>query len=399
MPKVNPAILRWARETAGLDQAEAAERLKIRDARGVAALDRLKALEDGEDTPSRPLLVRMAKQYRRPLLTFYLGSPPPQGDRGQDFRTLPRDQPPDDEPLLDALIRDVQARQSMIRSALLDEDDVQLLDFIGSETAESGVEALVASIRSVLKLPLEEYRQCRDVDDAFGLLRARTEEAGVFVLLLGNLGSHHTNIDLDTFRGFAIADDVAPFLVINDQDHHAAWSFTLLHELTHLWLGETGVSGGRPELAVERFCNEVASEFLLPASELAELAEVGHASTADAAGRIGEFASSRKVSHSMVAYKLFTHGLVDAAKWSTLSHFFRERWLSERERRRERARESEGGPSYYVVRRHRLGTALVEATARLMATGSLTTSKAGTVLGVKPKNVQGVLSEYPLRAS
>ena len=126
---------------------------------------------------------------------------------------------------------------------------------------------------------------------------------------------------------------------------------------------------------------------------------MGHASTADAAGRIGEFASSRKVSHSMVAYKLFTHGLVDAAKWSTLSHFFRERWLSERERRRERARESEGGPSYYVVRRHRLGTALVEATARLMATGSLTTSKAGTVLGVKPKNVQGVLSEYPLRAS
>jgi len=162
MPKVNPAILRWARETAGLDQAEAAERLKIRDARGVAALDRLKALEDGEDTPSRPLLVRMAKQYRRPLLTFYLGSPPPQGDRGQDFRTLPRDQPPDDEPLLDALIRDVQARQSMIRSALLDEDDVQLLDFIGSETAESGVEALVASIRSPKDI-LESARMGADV--------------------------------------------------------------------------------------------------------------------------------------------------------------------------------------------------------------------------------------------
>ena len=398
MPKVNPAILRWARETAGLDEAEAAERLKIRDARGVSAVDRVRALEAGMDTPSRPLLVKMAKQYRRPLLTFYLASPPRQVDRGQDFRTLPLGQVPEDEPLLQALIRDVRARQSLIKSALLDEDDVEHVSFVGSATTEAGVASLVASIRSVLGLSLEEYRACRDVDEAFGLLRQRTEEAGVFVLLLGNLGSHHTNIDLETFRGFAIADDVAPFVVINDQDHHAAWSFTLLHELAHVWLGQTGVSGGRPEQAIERFCNEVASEFLLPSAELTELADLRGADTVRAAARIGEFAASRKVSHSMVAYKLYTNGLINSATWSTLSRFFRDRWLAEREQRRERARESEGGPSYYVVRRHRLG-ALVEATARLMATGSLTTSKAGTVLGVKPRNVQGVISEYRLRAS
>jgi Zn-dependent peptidase ImmA (M78 family) len=399
MPKVNPAILRWARETAGLEEAEAVEKLKIRDARGISGVERLRALENGAVSPSRPLLVRMAKQYRRPLLVFYLSAPPRQGDRGQDFRTLPHDRVPEDEPLLDALIRDVQARQSLIRSALLDDDEVELLGFIGSATVEAGVDRLKDSVRSVLSLPLEEYRGARDVDEAFGLLRSRAEEAGVFVLLLGNLGSHHTNIDLDTFRGFALADDVAPFLVINDQDHHGAWSFTLLHELTHLLLGQTGVSGGRPEKAVERFCNDVASEFLLPAVELEQLNHLPALSVEESVEQIGDFAGARHVSHSMVAYKLFSRGLIDRARWGALSSFFRKRWLTERERRRVRARESDGGPSYYVVRRHRLGTALVEATARLMATGSLTTSKASRVLGVKPQNVEGVISEYRARAS
>lgn len=399
MPKVNPAILRWARETAGLDEHEAVEKLNIRDARGVAAVDRLRALEDGSVTPTRPMLVKMAKKYRRPLLTFYMASPPLPTDRGEDFRTLPRDAPLEDEPLLDALIRDIRARQSLIKSALLDEEELEPLPFIGSATMQSGVGRLVEAMRDVLRLELGEYRSCSDVDDAFGLLRTRTEEAGVFVLLVGNLGSHHTNIDLDTFRGFALADELVPFLVINDQDHHAAWSFTLLHELTHLWLGQTGVSGGRPELAVERFCNEVASEFLLPAAELEDFGDAGRLTIADLAQRISDFARPRKISHSMVAYKLYSHEIITRSTWSGLSRFFRERWLEERDQRRERAREREGGPSYYVVRRHRLGTALVEATARLMAVGALTTSKAGTVLGVKAKNVEGVISEYRLRAS
>jgi len=33
-----------------------------------------------------------------------------------------------------------------------------------------------------------------------------------------------------------------PFIVINDQDARAAWSFTALHEVAHLGLGTTGVS-------------------------------------------------------------------------------------------------------------------------------------------------------------
>ncbi len=102
-------------------------------------------------------------------------------------------------------------------------------------------------------------------------LLARTcQAAGIFVLLIGNLGSHHTALDVELFRGFALSDKVAPFVVIaNDQDSEQAWSFTLLHELAHIWLGQTGVSSGRPTSAIETFCNDVAGRVLLPSDEIA----------------------------------------------------------------------------------------------------------------------------------
>ena len=68
MPVVNHEILRWARETAGLDLSEASTKLDISDAHGLSSEERLRRLETGKDTPSRPLLLRMTKQYRRPLL-------------------------------------------------------------------------------------------------------------------------------------------------------------------------------------------------------------------------------------------------------------------------------------------------------------------------------------------
>ena len=70
---------------------------------------------------------------------------------------------------------------------------------------------------------------------------------------MGNLGTHHTDIDVRIFRGFALADDVAPFVVINEKDSRAAWSFTLLHELVHILLGETGISGYNSNAEIERF--------------------------------------------------------------------------------------------------------------------------------------------------
>ena len=265
MPQVNPEILSWARETAGLSLEAAVKKLGIRDAWGVAAIDRLAALENGEVPPTRAMLSKMATKYHRPLLTFYLAQPPRRGDWGKDFRAPMTGRSHQDEAVLSALVRNVQARQGLLREAMLDEDDdLAPLSFVASATTDTPVTQVVASIRDTLGLPLEDLRATRNPDDAFRLLRSHAEQAGIFVLVLGNLGSHHTDLGVEIFRGFALADDFAPFVVVNPKDSAVARCFTLLHELAHLWVGEPGISGGDPMDPVEVFCNRVASGFLLP---------------------------------------------------------------------------------------------------------------------------------------
>ncbi len=388
MPKINSDILRWARETAGLTHEEAAKKLSLGEVKGVTGIERLKALESGTE-PTRPMLVKMAKQYRRPLLTFYMSASPRKGDRGQDFRTLPPDHSDTDDALLDALIRNVQARQSLIRAALEDEENVGPLPFVGSVKIEDGLPTILHSLREVTQIELTTFRERISPEDAFAFLRSRVEAAGVFVLLIGNLGSHHTSIGLETFRGFALADNITPFIVINDQDSRAAWSFTLLHELAHICLGQTGVSGSCVEEEIEKFCNDVAVEFLLPGEELIEINISKNLKETEST--ISEFARARNLSSSMVAYKLFRNGLIDQDTWFRLSETFKKWWFEGQSAKRSAAKKKEGGPNYYVVKSHRIGASLISLVKRMMSGGALTTTKAGQILGVKAKNVQTLI--------
>jgi Zn-dependent peptidase ImmA (M78 family) len=274
-----------------------------------------------------------------------------------------------------------------------DEDEAEVLTFVGSMKMSDGVEAVLSSIQETLGITSAALYAEASAPEAFSLLRGRTEKIGVFVLLRGDLGSHHSAIDLETFRGLALADDVAPFVVVNDQDSRAAWSFTLLHELAHLWLGQTGVSGERAELSIERFCNDVASQFLLPADELNQLSLAGTSNTEVIRERIAGFAGTRNLSSTMVAYRLYRARRLNDETWNYLRNTFRERWFQERGRQRERGREQEGGPNFYVVRAHRVGSALLNLVERMMGAGALTTSKAGKVLGVKPTQVEALLKQ------
>ena len=387
MPEVNPEILTWARETAGLTREEAARKIGFKDARKRTAVERLDAYESGQDDPSRSVLAKMSKQYHRPLLTFYLSKPPRKGDRGTDFRTLPADHSAADEAILDALLRDVRARQSMVRAALEDEDEVERLPFINSHQMSNGTQAALASLRSLLGINRKDYYAQADADTAFNLLRDAAEDMGVFVLLQGNLGSRHTEIDVETFRGFSIADDIAPFVVINEYDARSAWSFTLLHELVHLILGQTGISGADSGNDTERFCDDVAGKFLLQDSDLQEFANRGEYCVDELEERIGKFADSHNLSRTMVAYRAYrTHG-IDQPTYARLSKGFREQWLNSRSNRRKRQRGTQGGGDYYATRRHRTGNGLINLVQRMMAADALSTTEAATVLGVKPTQV------------
>ena len=275
--------------------------------------------------------------------------------------------------------------------SLREDAESEHLKFVGSANINLPAEALAENIVQEIEFSLREFRSQDSIEDAFAYLRSRIEESGIFVLLLGNLGSHHTDISVETFRGYAIADEIAPVVVVNDHDAKSAWSFTALHEVAHLWLGTTGISGFRPELRIERYCNDVAGEILLPSREHGDLARLRLKPSALLIEDISRFANERKISRAMVAYKLFQLGLVDQGTWKGLTEHFRKAWVASKEQDALSDERKAGGPNYYVVRRHRLGKALLGLVGRSLGEGLLTPTKAGLLLGVKPRNVDPLI--------
>jgi len=385
MPKIKNTILQWARETSQLSIEEAAHKLNLKDSKKDNAAEKLAAFEHGERDPSRSLLLRMSKQYHRPLLTFYLDKPPIMGDRGEDFRSLPDYFEEVENVNVDVLIRDIKARQSTVRETLIDTDEENRLEFIGKHTIDDGMVRVVQTIFKALNISLDGYRSQPSYKEAFRFLRQKVEIAGIFVLLKGNLGSYHSNIAVTAFRGFALSDEIAPFIVINDRDAESAWSFTLMHEMAHLILGQTGISGVYGEKKIEKFCNKVASEFMLPTAEFDRF-HLSNLEFENLQIEISDYAYSRKLSSSHIAYRLYRRGDIDMPLWDSLRKYYRSKWLENRQIVREKNKQKEGGPSYYVVKYYKLG-ALVELVQRLTYSGALTTTKAGMLLDVKPLKV------------
>jgi len=76
-------------------------------------------------------------------------------------------------------------------------------------------------------------------------------------------------LDVNEFRGFAMVDEYAPLIFINHADSYGARLFTLIHELCHIWIGQSGISNSDPQShrREEVLCNAVAAEFLVPEQE------------------------------------------------------------------------------------------------------------------------------------
>lgn len=392
---INPAMLAWARKTSGLSAAEAAHKIGLSSSARSTAVKKLQELEGGKAKPTRAQLEKIAKAYWQPLAIFYLASPPRVGDRGVDFRQSQQPIAKKDEAILDALLRSLRARQHMVHSLLEDDEDMQPLSWVGSISQSMPVSKAAANIRATLgvKNTADFCRAQKTPEALFAALRQRIEELGVFVLLVRNLGSHHTEISEKIFRGFAIADGLAPFIVINSRDAKVARTFTLIHELAHVMTEATGVSAS-PEPTnpatsaekTERFCNDVASEFLLPEDSLPAVAQ--QTSLERASAVIHQLARDRNISEPMVAYRLWRANRISAPMLRELLGLYSERWDSMRRHQRESV---SGGPSYYKIQRANIGEALLKLVDRTLRANELTHTEAARILGVSSGKVGSLL--------
>jgi len=149
------------------------------------------------------------------------------------------------------------------------------LPFVGSVSLTSNVESTAATMRRALGFDVEERRRIPTWTDALRLFIEQADQAGIMVMCSGVvLNNNYRPLDPEEFRGFALSDKLAPLVFINGADTKAAQMFTLAHELAHIWLGQSAVSDTQaslvPDHQVERWCNNVAAEFLVPLSMMKE---------------------------------------------------------------------------------------------------------------------------------
>jgi len=272
--EVDPALLRWARERAG----RSVESLSSR-------FPRLEAWETGEVRPTLKQLQSFARATHVPLGYLFLPEPPEEEVPIPDLRTMGSKylgRPSPD--LLDAIYL-CQRRQAWYREWARSVGE-EPLPFIGTATSKSPVVRVAQEMRTALDFDLEDRRRCPTWTDALRRFIAEAEDLGVLVMVSGVVGSNtHRPLDPKEFRGFALADDLAPLVFINGQDTKAAQMFTLAHELAHLWLGESALTdagpASTPARGIEAWCNAVAAELLVPLAVLREELAESHDPLAD----------------------------------------------------------------------------------------------------------------------
>lgn len=255
--EIKPELLSWARERGGYDLSALARRFP-----------KLIEWEQGATQPTLKQLEDFAKATRTPIGFLFLPEPPVERIPIPDFRTVSNERITRPSPDLLDTVYICQQRQEWYRDFARSVGE-SALSFVGSANLKSDIEATAASMRDTLGFDLEERRQLPTWTDALRRFIEQADAVGILVMCSGVvLNNNNRRLDPDEFRGFALADDLAPLVFINGADTKAAQMFTLAHELAHIWLGQSAVSDAQasqlPKHEVERWCNQVAAEFLAP---------------------------------------------------------------------------------------------------------------------------------------
>ncbi len=258
---VKPTLLRWARERAGRSVESLAGRFP-----------KLDQWESGEMQPTLKQLEHFAKATHTPIGYLFLREPAVERVPIPDLRTMGNERIGHPSPDLLETIYLCQRRQAWYRDWARSVGE-EPRGFVGSARLDSPVDEAATGMRSALGFDLDERRECPTWTEALRRFVAQADELGVLVMVSGVVGSNnHRRLDPEEFRGFALADDLAPLVFINGADTKAAQMFTLAHELAHVWLGESALTdvglASAPRRPIESWCNRVAAELLVPLSVL-----------------------------------------------------------------------------------------------------------------------------------
>jgi Zn-dependent peptidase ImmA (M78 family) len=369
-------MLKWACRRAGVSVDALAQR---------PALRKLPEWLSGDEQPTFKQLEAFAKATHTPFGFLFLPEPPDEPLPIPDLRTMRGERTERPSANMLDTIYTCQQRQDWYRENAQTMDE-EPLTFVGSVQGGADVLETAAQIRAALGLetPLSELAATNA--EALRKLLDRLDALGVLVMVSGYVGTNtRRTLDPNEFRGFALVDPLAPLIFVNGQDSKAAQLFTLIHELAHIWAGQSGVSdvASSPRHDVERWCNAVAAEVLVPLDEFRRVVRPG--------AEPERLAAKYRVSTLVILRRMLDAGFLTREEHDHAYDQELARLNALLARRKDA--DAGGGGNYYATARYRLGKRFATAVIASAWEGRSTFTEAFRLLGCRNVKTLEALGE------
>jgi len=378
---ITPNVLKWARESARMPLEKAAAKVSV-------TVERLKDWEEGTDQPTIKQAQTLAKAYKRPFALFFLPEVPKDFQPLQDFRSK------NAKALTTAsifIIREIQSKQSWI-SGVYSDNNEKPLPFVGRFSIKDDPELVANDILNELKIHPARYNSDNPIKEWIDA----AESKGIFISRTSFI---HSRLKLDSaeLQGFAIADKFAPFVFINSDDWNAPQLFTLVHELAHIWIAETGISNEiEPDIKnkskshpVELFCNEVAASALIPVSILESFSPNIFENPK------GVFKAAKSLGISSFAFlvRSFNTGLISQSEYKRLridaDQEFKNFLQREADKKaKQQKKDKKGGPNYFLLQLNRNSRLFTQTVLDAFRGGNIEPTIASNLLNVQVNKFQ-----------
>lgn len=367
---INTAMLTWARQRSGYSLSALAAKCFVNE-------ERLIKWESGEQPMTFNQAMLFAEKTHIPFGYLFLTAPPletlPIPDlRTQDNRAVHQ---PSTE-LLD-LVKLMLQRQEWYREYLRQQLAAPN-PFVGRLSLHSSANTIVEDIRQALRVGL--YPERGNSDGYYRDLVNRIESLGILVMRQANLGHFTRPLQVEEFRGFAITDEYAPIIFINHADAPGARLFTLIHELCHIWVGQSGISDGdaRTSRKEEVLCNAVAAEFLVSAEEFTQR---WRPDLERWQNNLAPLELHFRVSRWVLARRALTLKFIGYDDYARYVAGLRAEWL-------EREKSGKGGPNYYQTKKAHISQPFSRAVVEQALSGQLLLREASALLdGMRPAKI------------
>lgn len=367
--QISPEVIAWAADRTGLPLDQFASKISKKNPEQVKS-----------GTLTEPQALRIAKEARIKLGDLFLNRPPaPPKLPIADFRTTQASDPLSED--FFETFRDIEYKQDWYRE-YLEQEDAEPLPFVGKFSGQkTAAEKIALDIRKTLGISRDLIASMTTSDQLYSRWVTQVETAGVLVFKNGIVGNNtRRTLSVSEFRGFVISDKLAPVIFINGNDAPAAWLFTLVHELAHLWLGESGVSDVNPKSqnAQEALCNRVAAEALVPMTDFATFWEGNKGASLSQTLYLGKL--EFKVSELVIARRALDSNFISHGQYQEIYATHKEKAKAQKN----------GGGDFYLTHKIRNSKKFTIRIATLAAHGKISFREAGQLLHVSPNRIMTV---------